>query len=241
MGGPKKKKQSLSIFFASERDNLGHLLGNAYLAEAIFEVSHGRYRCHLPQDLAAPGTRPNLARDHEIQSLLGCDAAVFAFDEEQPSEATAAALLIAKFADIPSVTLNSGRADRLGEAKFAGSTFMTSFYPRTISLRSDSLVDYRLLQKRKARARSRRRRLDDVTRLAGQHASATAAEVCDALARGVVRALDRVIATEPVMPKYLREEVYHWLALMPGLRGREKPARKTMERILEEKVKRGLL
>lgn len=44
------------------------------------------------------------------------------------------------------------------------------------------------------------------------------------------------------MPKYLREEVYHWLALMPGLHGKEKALRKEFgEKILERKVERDLL
>ena len=71
--------------------------------------------------------------------------------------------------------------------------------------------------------------------------SATAALVCDQLALSVVRALDRVVVIEPVMPKYLREEVYAWLALMPGLRGKEKMLRKELERVLEQKVERELL
>ena len=32
----KKKKQSYSVYFASELFSLKHLLGNAYLAEAIY-------------------------------------------------------------------------------------------------------------------------------------------------------------------------------------------------------------
>jgi hypothetical protein len=44
-----------------------------------------------------------------------------------------------------------------------------------------------------------------------------------------------------VMPKHLREEVYNWLALMPGLRGKEKDLRKEFEHFLERKVERDLL
>jgi len=44
-----------------------------------------------------------------------------------------------------------------------------------------------------------------------------------------------------VMPKHLREEVYNWLALMPGLRGKAKDLRKEFERFLERKVERDLL
>jgi hypothetical protein len=56
-----------------------------------------------------------------------------------------------------------------------------------------------------------------------------------------VRALDRVRVMDPVMPKHLREEVYQWLALMPGLRGKGKDLRKEFERFLERKVQRDLL
>jgi hypothetical protein len=46
---------------------------------------------------------------------------------------------------------------------------------------------------------------------------------------------------EPAMPKYLREAAYQWLALAPGLRGKEKALRKEFERSLERKVERNLL
>ena len=58
---------------------------------------------------------------------------------------------------------------------------------------------------------------------------------------GIVRALDRVLREEPVMPKYVRAEVYNWLALLPGLRGPAKKLRKEFEQILERKVDRDLL
>ena len=51
----------------------------------------------------------------------------------------------------------------------------------------------------------------------------------------------RVRELEPVMPKHLREEVYNWLALMPGLRGPQKELRKEFERNLQRKVEKGLL
>jgi hypothetical protein len=43
------------------------------------------------------------------------------------------------------------------------------------------------------------------------------------------------------MPKYLREPVFNWLAIMPGLHGKEKELRKEFERYLERKVERDLL
>jgi hypothetical protein len=65
--------------------------------------------------------------------------------------------------------------------------------------------------------------------------------MCDEVAAAVVRALDRVREAAPVMPRHLREEVYNWLPLMPGLRGKEKALRREFERYLEHKVQRDLL
>ena len=105
----KKKLRSLNVFFASELFNLKHLIGNAYLAEAIYEKSHGRYLCVLPQDFAPRGTTPRTIRDHNIRSLVGCDLALFSFDGPDLDSGTLAEFMIAKFADIPSVILRSDR------------------------------------------------------------------------------------------------------------------------------------
>jgi hypothetical protein len=112
---------------------------------------------------------------------------------------------------------------------------MASFYPRTANVLVNSLASYKSIMKR------RHRKLDEIIRLAGQHSSADAQRLCEEVAAACVRALDRVRELEPVMPRYLREQAYNWLALMPGLRGKEKALRKEFERYLERKVERGLL
>jgi hypothetical protein len=43
------------------------------------------------------------------------------------------------------------------------------------------------------------------------------------------------------MPKHLREEIYNWLSVLPGFRGKPKALRKELEAILEHKAERGLL
>jgi hypothetical protein len=113
---------------------------------------------------------------------------------------------------------------------------MTSFYPRTATVILDSLGLYKSHLGHRGRAP-----IDEVVRLAGQHSSAGAQLMSEQIAQACVRALDRVLAIEPVMPKYLREEVYHWLALMPGFKGKEKQLRKDFEKILERKVDHDLL
>ena len=229
----KKKLRSLTVFFAGEMFDIKHLIGNAYLAEAIYEKSHGRYLCVLPQDLDPRGTTARTVRDYHIRSLVGCDLALFNFDGTDLDSGTVAEFMIAKFDDIPSVVLRSDRRGAGGKPSQWNP--MANHFPRTAVLSLDGLGGYKAILKR------RHRKIDEVIRLAGQHSSADAQRLCDDIAASVVRAFDRIRETEPVMPRHLREEVYNWLSLMPALRGKEKPLRREFERFLERKVQRSLL
>ncbi|HVW21037.1 MAG TPA: nucleoside 2-deoxyribosyltransferase [Opitutaceae bacterium] len=230
----KKKPRSLTVYFAAELFNLKHLIGNAYLAEAIFEKSHGRYLCELPQDYEPRGTTPKAVRDQDIRMLLACDLALFSFDGTELDSGTVVEFLFAKFADIPAVVLRSDTRSG-GPGRSEPWNLMASFYPRTATVVADGLEAYRAIMKK------RHRKLDEIIRLAGQHSSADAQRMCDEMATACVRALDRVREMEPVMPRHLRQEVYNWLSLMPGLHGKEKTLRKEFERYLERKVERDLL
>lgn len=231
----KKKKQSLTVYFASELFSLKHLIGNAYLAEAIYEKSHGRYLCVLPQNLEQRGNTAKSIRDQDILTLLGCDLGLFNYDGTELDSGTVVEFMFAKFADIPSVILRSDFRQG-GDQRGDPWNLMSSFYPRTTSVVVDSLGLY------KGAMKSRRNHpKDEVVRLAGQHSSANAQHMCEQIAQACVRALDRVAGLSPVLPKHLREEVYNWLALMPAFRGKEKSLRKELERILEKKAERGLL
>jgi nucleoside 2-deoxyribosyltransferase len=229
----KKQQRSLDVFFGGEIFNLKHLIGNAYLAEAIYEKSHGRYLCALPQDFDPRGTTPRTIRDHHIRSLVGCDLALFSFDGPDLDSGTLVEFMIAKFADIPSVIL---RSDRRGAGTRASQwNPMANYYPRTATIVLDGLGAYKTILKK------RHRKMDEVIRLAGQHSSADAQRMCDDIAAAVVRAFDRVRELPPAMPRHLREEIYNWLPMMPGLRGKEKALRREFENHLERKVQRDLL
>ena len=231
----KKKKRSYTVYFGGELFSLKHLIGNAWLAEAIYEKSHGRFRCLLPQDIVPRRRGGSRAiRDQDLRALVACDLGLFNYDGPELDSGTVVEFMLAKFADIPAVLLRTdirhGASDRAEPWNL-----MTSFFPRTATVVTPSLTSYRAGLQRRHRA------LDDVMRLAGQHSSADAQLVCEQVATLCVRALDRVLAMEPVMPKYLREEAYLWLARLPGLRGKEKALRKEFERYLARKVERDLL
>jgi hypothetical protein len=227
----KKKPPSLTVYFAGELFNLKHLVGNAYLAEAIYEKSHGRYLCVLPQDFDPRAQAPRTIRDQDLRALISSE--LFNFDGPDLDSGTVVEFMVAKFADIPSVIL---RTDRRGPGSApAPWNPMANHYPRTLNVAIDGLGSYQAIGQR------RHRQPDQVIRLAGQHSSADAQRLCDELAATVVRALDRVRALEPVLPRHLQEEIYNWLALMPGLRGKAKALRKEFEGYLERKVQRDLL
>jgi nucleoside 2-deoxyribosyltransferase len=230
----KKKRKSSTVYFGSELFSLKHLIGNAYLAEAIFEKSHGRYLCVLPQNLEQRGNTAISIRDQDIRTLLQCDFGLFNYDGTELDSGTVVEFMFAKFADIPSVILRSDF--RLGgDQRGDPWNLMTSFYPRTTNVIVDSLGHYKATMKRRGRL------ADEVVRLAGQHSSVHAQAMCERIAESCVRALDRVADVDPVMPKHVREEVYTWLSLMPGFRGKEKALRKELEQILKRKVERDLL
>ena len=90
-----KKQRSLNVFFSGEVFNLKHIIGNAYLAEAIYEKSHGKYLCALPQDFDPRGTTARSVRDHHIRALVECDLALFNFDGPDLDSGTVAEFMIA--------------------------------------------------------------------------------------------------------------------------------------------------
>lgn len=231
----KKKKRSYTVYFASELFTSKHLIGNAYLAEAIYEKSHGRFLCVLPQNLEQRGNTARSIRDQDIRTLMNCDLGLFNYDGSELDAGTVVEFMFAKFADIPSVLLRSDFRNA-GDQRGDPWNLMTSFFPRTANVIIDSLGVYKSTMKRRRPAPT-----DEIVRLAGQHSTADAQTMCDQIAQSCVRALDRVLGMEPVMPKHLREEVYNWIALMPALRGKEKALRKEFEAILEAKVERDLL
>ena len=232
----KKSKRSYTVYLGGELFSLKHLLGNGWLAEALYEKSHGRFRCVLPQDFTElRGRSGRTTRDHNLRALVGCDLALFKFDGPDLDSGTVVEFMFAKFADIPALLLRSDIRNA-GDNRAEPWNLMASYFPRTSTVIAPSLFEYRA-----ALERRRHGRLEHAVRLAAQQSSAAAQVVCEQIAAQCVRTLDRLLATEPVLPKHLREETYQWLVLSAGLHGKQKELRKEFERALEAKVERDLL
>lgn len=231
----KKKKRSYSVYLGGELFSLKHVLGNGWLAEALYEKSHGRFRCVLPQDFTElRGRSGRTIRDTNLRALFACDLALFNFDGPELDSGTVVEFVAAKFADIPAVLLRTDIRNA-GDYRAEPWNLMASYFPRTTTVIVPSLFAYRGALQR------RHRRADPTLHLAGQHSSAAAQVVSEQVAAQCARALERLLATEPVLPRHLREETYQWLPLAAALRGKEKNLRKEFERLLEQKVERDLL
>lgn len=228
---------SYTVYLAGELFSLKHLIGNAYLAEAIYEKSHGRFRCLLPQDIEVRAAQPHSIRDKDILALLSCDLALFNFDGPELDSGTVVEFMFAKFADLPAVTLRSDIRAAGDQPTGEAWNLMCSFYPRTVPVVTPSLHLYKTAQKRRPAAA----RLDDTLRLSGQHASANAQRMIDQIAVACIRAFERALKLPPALPKALRTPVYQWLALLPALQGKEKTHLQQLDTLLQSKLSRRLL
>jgi nucleoside 2-deoxyribosyltransferase len=223
------------VYLAGELFSLKHLIGNAWLAEGIYEKSHGRFRCVLPQDFfELRGRSGHSIRDYNLRALVACDLALFNFDGSDLDSGTVVEFMFAKFADIPSVLL---RTDIRGAGDHRASPWnlMAGFFPRTTEVIIPSLFNYRGALKR------RHHRSDQAVHLAAQHSSVAGQHVCETVAQQCVRAFERLLSLPPALPRHLREDAYQWLATCAGLRGKQKELRKEFEQHLELKLEKGLL
>lgn len=129
------------VYMAGELFDLKHLAGNALIAEALAEVSKGRYLPILPQDLELPSLDAKAIRDTDYKALLECDAAVFHFDGTDLDSGTVAEFMAAKVADIPSVLLRTDLR-RSGDRNDRPWNLMCDYFPRTKGLVVDAMNLY---------------------------------------------------------------------------------------------------
>lgn len=216
----KSDSQSLNYFHAGALFNLKELAGNAMMARAILKQSGGRYRAVLPQDVAPD--KISAIRDADLLALLSADVALFHFDGSELDSGTVVEFMVAKFADIPAVLLRTDFR-RAGDSHNDAWNLMLSGYPRTRQVIVHAMELYH-------QQRHPERALEDAAELATYET-----------ARQVIAAFDEVRALPPLLPPALREEVYRWLALFPGLALSVGEGKKTLGAILEAKLARGLL
>lgn len=240
-GGRKSQQGTQTLtytfYFGGELFSAKHLLGNAVLAESIFQRSYGKYQAVLPQNLEQRDTTPHAIRDSDIQALLACDLGLFHYDGPELDSGTVVEFMLAKFADMPAVLV---RSDFRGGGDQAGAgdpwNLMTSFFPRTASVVVDAMALYKqglvALLPEPAGVRDT---------LEGDRSGRAGQAMVDATADAVIAAFDKVVAMPVIMPKSAQDTIYQWLAKMPGFEegGEEQIAR--LKELCVSKKARGLL
>jgi nucleoside 2-deoxyribosyltransferase len=193
---------SLSVYFAGELFNAKHLTGNAGLAGAIQRRSKGQFVCVLPQTMESREEGAHFIRDEDLEHLICSDIAIFNFDGSEIDSGTVVEFMVSKFADIPALLLRTDfrRGGDQGQDPW---NLMLSFYPRTKTCCLDSMALYK-------------------TALAqGLDPSGAADWMLNEIAAEVVKELEQLAQSKPILPTQLTNSIHDWLVQFPGFRSPE--------------------
>ena len=220
-------QEQFTVYFAGLLFDHKILQGNALLASHIEDVSEGRYRCVLPQNLEQRGVSSMEIRDQNLRALMECDLALFNFDGSDLDSGTVAEYMYAKTLDIPTVVL---RTDfRYGGDQEPGGNpwnIMVSFYPRTEVLHLDAMQRYK-------------EALAD-----GGGAQEVSARIQRRIASEVIRLLDIVREESPILEggRANAENTYRWALQLAGGSLTSWAARSTYVRgVVNRKIEQGML
>ena len=222
----------LRIYLAGELFSAKHLLGNAVLAQAIWDLSEGRYVGLVPQDLEQRENTAHGIRDQDLRALFACDVALFHYDGPELDSGTVVEFLFAKFADIPAVLL---RTDfRIGGDQIKGGepwNLMTSFFPRTKTVLLNAMELYHEgLNRAEAEEIAKEKRGIDASMV-----------MIDRVARECLSALDAVRAEPPALSRELAGPVYEGRARLPGFKDGGDGIKEELAKCLAAKQEKKLL
>lgn len=226
--------QSLKVYFAGELFSSKHLFGNAILAEAIWELSKGRFHCLLPQNLEKRFDSPHAIRDEDIKSVISADIGLFNYDGPELDSGTVVEYLFSKFADIPSVILRTDFRSGGDQKSDHAWNLMTSFFPRTEVVIVDAMALYK-------EALFLHSDTHSAICLQERKISRSAAQMIREIAKKVIDAMERVSQAPPIMPEEMREIIYQWLAMLPGFKQDHEEIKETLTQALKRKMQKNLI
>ena len=179
------KERTLKIYFAGDLFNSKDLGGNVMLAEAIEQVSEGKYQVMLPQngECEVMERTSQSIRDADFELLFQCDVVVANFDGTDLDSGTVVEFCFAKMLDLPTVLLRTDFRNS-GDATLPDGdpwNLMCSHYPRTEVLHLNGMMLY---HECKAETESPGQRLELYYRK---------------IAEKVIAALDRTVALQSWM------------------------------------------
>ena len=225
------KPAPYTIYFAGHLFDHKDLAGNALLADQIHDVSAGRYRCVVPQDLEQREVGPMAIRDQDLRAVMECDLALFNFDGSELGSGAVVEYMYAKMLDIPAVILRTDFRHGGDQRPDADPwNLMVSFYPRSRSKLIDGMGWYQQSLSK------------------GGGAVAVADRYHRRIAAEVIELLDEVRGDAPVLEggRESVHAVYRWAVRFAGgglarLIESDGPLEEMIEKIVDRKFERGLL
>jgi hypothetical protein len=244
-----------NITLSSLISNLTSPSHTSNLSAPLTPPSRHHFSPLLPQTLEPRSLHPHSIRDTDLRAVLSCDLALFIYDGSELDSGTVVEYMMSKFADIPSVICRTdfrgggdqgqlsaegggaeaGKGEGAGESSGEPWNLMSSFWPRTKTVRVDSMNVYK-------------EALSEALSLQKERDVAAANDVAAETllrytAEKIVLAMEEVVALPPRLPAHLRDGVYEWIAGMVGWRedGESIQLSEEMRKVLEEKVRRGML
>ncbi|MBU6454122.1 MAG: nucleoside 2-deoxyribosyltransferase [Cyanobacteria bacterium REEB67] len=219
------ERQSFSIYLAGDLWTHKDLIGNALLAEYIDEVSGGRYKCVLPQDLEEPVDRTVDIRNVDLKHVMTSDMAIFNFDGANLDAGTVVEFIYAKMLDIPCVLLRTDfRSAGEGNQDQDPWNLMASHWPRSKVVKLHGMAEY---QSSKGADQSIRRTLDTMYRK---------------MSVQIIDGLDAVRAETPLVAEGSRlSTIFDWAVECPGAGYDKHLSKQDVQALIATKLAKGLL
>ena len=180
------------IYWAGALFNHKELIGNQILANAVKNLSNGKYNVRLPQNFQTePSAKAVDIRNADLTELIQCDAVVANFDGAELDSGTVVEFCIAKALDMPTVLLRTDFRN-VGDADGIPWNLMCAGWPRTEILWINSLADYQ------------RHGITTTNDL-----QAAMENWCNDLARRIIQSLDKARAMTPWLSADIALDHFH--------------------------------
>jgi len=227
--------KTFTFYLAGELFSQKHLLGNAYLANAILKQSLGKFVPILPQDLEFRSTKPHAIRDYDLLGLLQSDLALFHFDGPELDSGTVVEFMFAKFADIPSAIIRTDFREG-GDQDENGNPWnlMCSFYPRTETIVTSCL-------EAGAKSGHLRQSLEDYDPAIIEKNLEAQQNAIELSATKITEAFEKLLLTKPVLKENLKAQVYEHLQHFPNYQEDPSEVQRIIDKALKQKRDKGLL
>jgi len=207
---------SYRFYLAGDLFNYKALVGNQLLADAIDQVSNGKFQAILPQSLEMPSNRAKDIRNEDYAALIQCDLILAQFDGTELDSGTVAEFMVAKQLDIPALLFRSDFRHS-GDQEEGGDSWnlMLSHFPRTEGIAVNAMAEL--------------------------HQAGSITNYVSVLAEALVERLERLILTQPLIEQNAEQAALYYQQTLLRLGMADHFSSAQIETLVSSKKSIGLL